>query len=217
MLRIQNWAEYQHYKDRNPPWIKLHFALLSSADWVALADASRVLAIACMLIASRNEGRVDASDKGLSYLQRVAYLNSPPDLNPLIECGFLICDDCLLADASDLQADACSESESEERQRQIGSPLSQNESKSGQTPTSMIRNMAIERGMSWDAVLAHAGGEPPWPEDTITALKQYLQPMTKYTDQELDARRRGKRGSGEPELLSTVIADMDLRAGRVAT
>jgi len=55
---VRNWRKYQHYTDRNPPWIKLHFEILSSEDWVMLADDSRVLLIACMLIASRNQGKV---------------------------------------------------------------------------------------------------------------------------------------------------------------
>ena len=83
---VKNWRQFQHYRDRNPPWIKLHFALLSSRDWVTLDDSSRVLAIACMLIASRNEGRVPADPE---YIQRVAYLKKPPDFKPLIRCGFL--------------------------------------------------------------------------------------------------------------------------------
>lgn len=88
---IRNWREFQHYKDRNPPWIKLHFSLLSSKDWVMLADASRVLAVACMLMASRSDGEIDGSEAGLAYLQRVAYLHKIPDLKPLIDCGFLEC------------------------------------------------------------------------------------------------------------------------------
>ena len=27
-LHIKNWGEFQHYKKRNPPWIKLHKKLL---------------------------------------------------------------------------------------------------------------------------------------------------------------------------------------------
>lgn len=88
-LYVKNWRTFQHYKDRNPPWIKLHFSILSSEDWVLLDDSSRVLAIACMLVASKNEGQIDGSDKGLAYLKRVAYLNKMPNLNPLIACGFL--------------------------------------------------------------------------------------------------------------------------------
>ena len=85
---VRNWLQFQHYKHRNPPWIKLHYEVLSSRDWVSLNDESRVLAIACMLIASRNEGRVpDDPD----YVQRVSYLNKKPNFNPLIDCGFLEC------------------------------------------------------------------------------------------------------------------------------
>ena len=85
---VRNWLQFQHYKHRNPPWIKLHYEVLSSRDWVSLNDESRVLAIACMLIASRNEGRVpDDPD----YVQRVSYLNKKPNFNPLIKCGFLEC------------------------------------------------------------------------------------------------------------------------------
>jgi hypothetical protein len=86
---VRNWRKFQHYKDRNPPWIKLHFELLSSSDWVMLDDASRVLAVAIMLVASRNDGEIDGLSTGLDYLQRVAYLRKRPNLKPLIDCGFL--------------------------------------------------------------------------------------------------------------------------------
>ena len=107
--KIKEWDTYQHYKDRNPPWIKLHFALLTSRTWVSLDDASRVLAVASMLLASRTEGVIDASEAGLAYLQRLAYLNSPPDLKPLIDSEFLV----PLADASNLHANARPETETE--------------------------------------------------------------------------------------------------------
>ena len=82
---VRNWRKYQHYTDRNPPWIKLHFEILSSPDWVMLADESRVLLVACMLIASRNEGRVPNNPeyiKRLCYMKKVAF-------KPLIDIGFL--------------------------------------------------------------------------------------------------------------------------------
>lgn len=105
---VKSWERFQHYKDRNPPWIKLHFELLASETWVMLDDASRVLAIACMLIASRNEGKIPNNP---DYLKRVAYLNKRPDFTPLIEIGFL---EIPLADASityQTQADARPETE----------------------------------------------------------------------------------------------------------
>jgi len=111
--RVKNWDKYQHYKDRNPPWIKLHFEILSSEDWVMLDDPSRVLAIACMLIASRNDGNVPDNP---AYVQRVAYLNKKPDFKPLVSCGFLEPGPDMLADASrckQMQADARPETEAE--------------------------------------------------------------------------------------------------------
>ena len=47
---IPSWQDYQHYKDRDPPWIKLHFSLLTSQTWVMLADASRLFMLACIPI-----------------------------------------------------------------------------------------------------------------------------------------------------------------------
>ena len=109
---IKNWDHFQHYRDRNPPWIKLHYELLSSSDWVILDDPSRVLAIACMLVASRSKGangEIDGSDSGLAYLKRVAYLNKTPNLTPLILCGFLV----PASTCKQMQADAISETETE--------------------------------------------------------------------------------------------------------
>lgn len=100
--RIKNWSEYQHYKDRNPPWVKLHVLLLSSRDWVMWTDASRTLAIVCMVLAAQTGGEIDGSPDGLAYLKRAGYLNSKPTLNPLIDSGFLV----QVGDASAVLADA---------------------------------------------------------------------------------------------------------------
>lgn len=92
---VKNWQRFQHYKDRNPPWIKLHYEIMTSEDWVMLADAGKLLAVVCMLVASRNEGRIPADPH---YFKRVAYLDKLPDFKPLLSCGFL---ENSLADASE--------------------------------------------------------------------------------------------------------------------
>lgn len=116
-FKIKNWEKFQHYKDRNPPWIKLHVALLSSEDWVTLDDASRLLAVVCMVVAAKDEGHIPDN---AAYIQRIAYLRDVPDFGPLISCGFLqeviAPDSNTLADASVMLADA--RPETEERQRQ---------------------------------------------------------------------------------------------------
>lgn len=111
-LYVRNWDKFQHYKDRCPPWIKLHYELLTSSDWVMLADDSKLLAVVCMMIASRNEGAVPAIPE---YVQRVAYLDRKPNFKPLIDCGFLSKD---ASACKRMQADARPEKETEKRQRQ---------------------------------------------------------------------------------------------------
>ena len=55
-MHIRNWRKYQHYKKRNPPWIKIYKSLLDDRDWHALSgDASKMLAN-CLLLASENNG-----------------------------------------------------------------------------------------------------------------------------------------------------------------
>lgn len=109
-MRIRNWEKFQHYKKRNPPWIKLHWEILASKDWVMLADDSKLLAIVCMLLASKNDGHVSDDP---DYVRRVAYLNHEPDFNALIECGFLIKEDSDASKCKQVQASACPETEAE--------------------------------------------------------------------------------------------------------
>jgi hypothetical protein len=88
-IRIKNWQRFQHYKKRNPPWIKLHSKLLSSRDWIYSTQDERVLMVVCMLLAAQSEykdGRFDADEQ---FIQAVGNLPTPPCLKPLIERGFL--------------------------------------------------------------------------------------------------------------------------------
>src|SRR5690242_9529985 len=57
-MKIKNWREFQHYKHRDPPWIKLHRRLLNDPEWFALdGDASKMLAN-CWLLASEHDGEL---------------------------------------------------------------------------------------------------------------------------------------------------------------
>jgi hypothetical protein len=98
MYQIRNWKKFQHYGDRETvPWIKLHSELLQSEDWIVLDDASRLLAIVCMLHASKNKGQVVWS---IDTLKEYGRIKSKVSFKPLIDCGFLL----PLASASNLLA-----------------------------------------------------------------------------------------------------------------
>lgn len=111
MLRVKNWKEFQHYKDRSPPWIKLHKGLLDDYEYQCLPLASRALAPMIWLLASESsDGCIDGDHKKLAFRLRVSEKEIRDGLIPLIEKGFLIDDSKALADRNQ---DACLETETE--------------------------------------------------------------------------------------------------------
>lgn len=57
---VRNWGKFQHYKKRNPPWIRLYRDLIDSHEWRHLSDSAARLLIELWLLASEFEpgGRV---------------------------------------------------------------------------------------------------------------------------------------------------------------
>jgi hypothetical protein len=86
-LRVKKWEEFQHYKDRNPPWIKLHRGILDDYEFSCLQDASKAHLMLIWVFASQNGGKIP---EDANFLQRKLGLAKPPDLEILINHGFLI-------------------------------------------------------------------------------------------------------------------------------
>lgn len=61
-LQIKNWERFQHYKNRNPPWIKLYcngeHSLLDKYEFANLPDASKAHLVGIWMLASRHGGRI---------------------------------------------------------------------------------------------------------------------------------------------------------------
>lgn len=112
-MRVKNWGEFQHYKDRSPAWIKLHRHILDDYDFQCLPVASRALAPMLWLLASEYEdGEIDASAKKLAFRLRISEKELLDALNPLIDAGFFIVEQ----DASEALA-ACLPREEEEKEK----------------------------------------------------------------------------------------------------
>ena len=98
-LIVKGWASFQHYKDRSPPWIKLHKTLLDNFEYQSLPLASRALAPMLWLLASEQiDGSIDADPRKLAFRLRTSVDEVVAGLNPLIENGFFIGDSIPLAD-----------------------------------------------------------------------------------------------------------------------
>jgi hypothetical protein len=87
ILSVKNFETYQHYKNRNPPWVKLYYSILDDPDFIALEEVDRYRYIMCILIASR-QNNVIPNDP--TYLARVMRLTGEVDVTPLIRAGFLL-------------------------------------------------------------------------------------------------------------------------------
>lgn len=102
-LTPKNWSEFQHYKDRNPPWIKLHHKLLDNYEFACLPVASRALAPLLWLLASEYEdGVIPLSDEALAFRLRMPVKELKTAVYPLIEHDFFISDSTPLADCKQL-------------------------------------------------------------------------------------------------------------------
>jgi hypothetical protein len=101
MLTPKNWHTFQHYNKRNPPWIKLHRALLDNYDFSQLPVESRALAPMLWLIASEvKDGCILLDIKELSFRLRAASSDLVNALIPLINNGFFDADSNMLADCT---------------------------------------------------------------------------------------------------------------------
>jgi hypothetical protein len=91
ILRPKNWSKCQHYKDRNPPWIKLHRDLLNDRDFMCLPIASKAIAPLLWLLASESKtGEFNANVIELAFRLRMTEKEVNDGLNPLISKGFFV-------------------------------------------------------------------------------------------------------------------------------
>jgi hypothetical protein len=88
---IKKWADFQHYKNRCPPWIKLQKSILDDFDFACLPLASKALAPLLWLIASESmDGSVRIDPDWLAFRLRFTVSDIEDGLTPLIDKGFLI-------------------------------------------------------------------------------------------------------------------------------
>lgn len=97
-LRVKNWKKFQHYKDRNPPWIRLYVDLISGDDlaYNRLPDALKIQLVHLWLLAARHDNSIPEDVITKHRLNVKGAVN----LDALITAGFLEC----LPDASTPQA-----------------------------------------------------------------------------------------------------------------
>jgi len=98
-IKPKNWNQFQHYKDRCPPWIKLHRDLLNNRDFMRLPLASKALAPMLWLLASESkDGLFDGSLDELVFRLHITEKEYNDGIKPLILKGFFIVESEVLAE-----------------------------------------------------------------------------------------------------------------------
>jgi hypothetical protein len=98
-LTPKNWSNFQHYKHRSPPWIKLHKNLLDDMDYQRLPIASKALAPMLWLLASEsNSGVIDKTTEEIAFRLRMSEKDILTAIKPLIDNGFFTTADNMLAE-----------------------------------------------------------------------------------------------------------------------
>ena len=136
-FRVRNWEKHQHYKKRNPPWIKLYTALLDDYKYGCLQDASKLLALSILMLAAKTENKMPMSPE---WIQHRASLKQPPDFDELLSIRFIE-----LIDASNLLADCYQDASlSRDRDRDRGDRDIQTDCAEGAEGRFRIRSLKDE-------------------------------------------------------------------------
>ena len=85
-VQVKNWTKFQHYKHRNPPWIRLYNELLDDYAFSRLPDASKWHAVGLWLLASRFDNRIPADP---AWIARRIGAHDSIDLPLLASAGFI--------------------------------------------------------------------------------------------------------------------------------
>ena len=92
--RVKNWSKFQHYKNRNPPWIRLHVEILddykadgTENDFHALPDKDKLTLLLIWALASRYNGVIPSIDP--AWLAVKLGIDNP-STDAIIKAGFLV-------------------------------------------------------------------------------------------------------------------------------
>jgi hypothetical protein len=84
---IPRWDEFQHYKDRQPPWIKVYTRLLHDDDYLNLSGHRRSILHGLWLVFASSSRRVRLDSRSLSARLQIRITSE--DLKALNRAGFV--------------------------------------------------------------------------------------------------------------------------------
>ena len=195
MITVRNWTRFQHYKNRRPPWIKLHADILSNRGWHALTGDEAKLLVELWLVAAdlSNDGTISLETPDLAFRLR-------RDSNMLATHIKSLCDKGFLDSASTVLASAVPETERETEEIARSAPAKKKRRVSlpaDWTPTDSHKATALGDGLDIDfearKFRAHAEANDRKMVSWNAAFAQWLTQAAQW-----QTERRPKRNGGPP-------------------
>lgn len=192
-IRIANWREFQNYKDRHPPWIKLHQArLLDKPQWRRLhGSAAKLLVDLWMLAAGTEDGALTLRLEDLAYRVRTVDDEVLADLLALEGSEFVELSPALQTSAHNrgqsqadvLPEESRGETETETEQRRSTRRKTARPPKA-ESPDEVNGNWVTEFGVAWAAKF-----EIPVEGAPYSRIGRALRPLrSAYADSEMLSR-----------------------------
>jgi hypothetical protein len=159
----KNWAVFQHYKDRCPPWIKLHRDLLNDRVYMGLPLASKAIAPLMWLLASESKnGHFDGSLDELVFRLHITAKEYSDGVKPLINKGFFVVASKVLADSkqdaipeteTETEGETEGEAEAETKKRQIATIVASPDGVSLETWDAFVKQRKSKKAQITELVL----------------------------------------------------------------
>lgn len=121
-FKVKNLDKFQHYKNRCPPWIKLHRSIMEDYEFSCLQDASKLHLILIWLLASQVDNKIPCDEK---WIKKKLDIAGNVNLKPLFDNGFIEYASKTLADRK--QSAPSVETETEGYKQETEKHLDQNE------------------------------------------------------------------------------------------
>lgn len=183
-LSIKNLAKHQHYKDRRPPWIKLHAEVLDDYEFLCLQDASKAHLMLLWVLASRLENRIPYDPV---FLAERLGTTTPINVQELISQGFIEVSEDDSRPLAFRKQSAMPETETEvETEKKLLSPLNGAKRKASNGHPPVQTGWPVEGAQLWaekvgpitppriGAALKPVVDANGWP-DTKAALECYIE------------------------------------------
>jgi hypothetical protein len=224
LLQPKNWAVFQHYKDRCPPWIKLHRDLLNDRVFMCLPLASKALAPLLWLLASESkDGVFDGSLDELVFRLHITPKDYQDGVKPLIDKGFFVIASGVLAEC---YQDAIPETETE-TERETKTEKKQTSNRGSRLPLDFVldeewisfckherpdlnpQKVFAEFLDYWTAQPGQKGVKLAWTPTWRNWVRRQSAPKQSFAQQAADVARTTvpARNSGPDPVLLQIEAD----------